>query len=131
MATGVQEAGGPGGHVAAVVRYAAGYGHEGDSGSGELAHAAVDEVGHGNGDRDVAVSAVHNGARQAHHRGDMALRWERHEDDGALRDLGSHAARRAVVVGLLPSVCGFSQQRAGFIDVYEAVDNWSLYISHF
>lgn len=90
---GVQEAGRSGELVAAVVRYAAGYGYERHPGDGGvLAHAAVDEVGHGNGDRDVAVAAVHDGVRQVHHRGDMALSWEWHEYDGALRELGSHDA---------------------------------------
>ena len=114
---GVQEAWGSWGLTVAVVLDAAGYGGESHPGDGELAHAAVDEVGYGDGDRDVVVApiVVHEGARQAQHRGDMALRWKWNKNDGAAaRGLGGghamapfHGEAKAAIV------CVVSKQKKG------------------
>jgi hypothetical protein len=77
----------PGGAIAAVLR----------------PHAAVDKVGHDDGDRDVAA-VVGEDLRQFQHRCDVALPGERHQNHGALRRLGGHMTQFAVELGSEPDV---------------------------
>jgi len=83
---GAREAGEARGLAHAVVRDTAVYGRELDADAHLMTagadESAVDEVGHGDDGRDASPG---EGARQAEHRGDVALRRERHEDNGGRR----------------------------------------------
>jgi hypothetical protein len=89
---GAREAGEARGLAHAVVRDTAVYGRELHADAAHLTaggadESAVDEVGHGDDGRDASPG---EGARQAEHRGDVALRRERHEDNGGRRGADGH-----------------------------------------